>query len=98
MSLSVSDSILIARANAKKAEDTSSLDTETEELGRSRRKRQHRQLFNIDENISESKKKSFVPKPPSFQKSFVENIKDKLDTTSKSSSSCAVNSQQNQTG
>ncbi|KAE8739074.1 hypothetical protein FOCC_FOCC015430 [Frankliniella occidentalis] len=93
------DTILVARANATKSEFTSSLDTESEELGRHKRKRRARVISDLDDAVaSVPHKKSSFPQPPTIAKSVVGNVKVKVGNSVRPSelpisSSSSANSQ-----
>ncbi|KAK3907148.1 Cytochrome P450 4V2 [Frankliniella fusca] len=77
------NSILVARANRKVAEDTSNLDSEFEDLNEPRRKRR-RIVSQIEDSEDEDEQniRSKHPPPPNFLKSVEGNIKEKLEKLS----------------
>ncbi|KAK3919747.1 ADP-ribosylation factor-binding protein GGA1 [Frankliniella fusca] len=87
------NSLIIARANAQKAEDTSSLDTENEEFGRNRKRKPAKRTIASDTEDEDEplSKRSKFPSAPLVQKSLQNKMKDKLQnqligsTSSKSS-------------
>jgi len=79
--LSFSDNYLIARRNTKVAEETSNLDTETEEIGHRPARKRRRAVIISDEEESPAKRSKHAAPPP-FKKSLADKIKEKLSQKS----------------
>lgn len=81
--LSFPESLIVARANAKKAEGTSNLDTESEELGLGKRQKRKRCVSSSDDEGP--RQRSQHPPPPCILKSLENTMKEKLKAQSESS-------------
>ena len=76
----VSENYLVARKNTKMAEDTSTLETESEDLGPSKRRRRIQPSACSDDESPVKRSKHTAP--PAFKKSLAEKIKEKLSDSS----------------
>ncbi|KAE8742844.1 hypothetical protein FOCC_FOCC011582 [Frankliniella occidentalis] len=87
------NSLLVARANSRTAEETSSLEPETEELGRGSRSRKRRTVNRISDDEDDEEvqsKRSKHPSAPTVNKSISQKIKEKLNQGGKNSSSSST--------